>query len=565
MLSEDSSSTFLNAPLNNQKVGLPSDSSTKAIIEETIRNALALTTTGVQEHFKSKLQRKRLQQLKTLSTHANSLLLSRSEQLANEMLARSLLVVSFNKTIDSVLDPTATLRVFPVWFHIDMDMFYCAVAQKLNPLLRTKPFVVGLSVVASANYLARKFGIRSGMPVFVAKKLAETVGNCSLTVISENWKEQHKTASAVKEIVLQYSTEYFSLGEDEYSFEISKFLAQKLTINDLDFSEKRLSVIEGSFRTPLTCGLSAKNENYKKLRILIENLVADIRNAVFTITGLTASVGVSHNKFLAKIAADLNKPDSFCVLLAEEELERLKSLAIRKIPGIGAATEAKLLAIGLSFLEDLQKNRGLLYYLFTGMLRFTLLLFSAGIEPISEKKTTGLKSISRSKTVPKTDSLNELKHLAINLCASLFTALRKLNKSFLLLQVSLSNANLVTVQKSERFFFPVAEEKILLDKVLEIVDKLFIKFAICGKFVGQKFTINKKDLSRGLDNIADKKQTVGRDICHFLRRNNKRTGLIKQIINNKMLIRKVEIKVTDLKEVDTRKQQTSIENFVIKL
>src|SRR5205814_1277700 len=184
--------------------------------------------------------------------------------------------------------------------HIDMDAFYASVEQRDRPELRGKPVIVGWpgerSVVCAASYEVRKFGVHSAMPASRARRLCP---------------------------------------EAEFIHpDVEKYRAASRQIRALD--EAYLDVTE-----ELT-GIPTATETAETIR-------AEIRAE----TQLTASAGVAPNKFLAKIASDWKKPDGLFVIRPHQVEAFLVALPVRKIPGVGKATEGVMTEIGVATVGDL--------------------------------------------------------------------------------------------------------------------------------------------------------------------------------------------------------------------
>lgn len=194
--------------------------------------------------------------------------------------------------------------------HIDMDAFYASVEERDNPKLKGKPLIVGGNsnhgIVTTANYEARKYGIHSAMPIFMAKQM------CPKGIFVPTRINRYRDVSKEVFIVLN---------------EFTKILEPV----SIDEAYLDLSHIEGE-KTD-TC-----------LRI---------KNKVFEKTGLTLSMGLSYNKFLAKLASDWNKPDGIKIISSDMVPEILLPLSIKKIHGIGKKTAKKLNDIGVYKVKDL--------------------------------------------------------------------------------------------------------------------------------------------------------------------------------------------------------------------
>lgn len=197
-----------------------------------------------------------------------------------------------------------------------MDAFYAAVEQRDHPEYRNKPVVVGgkpdsRGVVATCSYEARKFGIHSAMPSSQAYRL------CPQAVFVKPRFEVYKEVSLIIRTIFSEYTELFE---------------------PLSLDEAYLDVTEVS-----RCQGSA-------------TLIArDIKQKIRQQTGLIASAGVSYNKFLAKIASDINKPDGLYLITPEQGPGFIERLEIGKFHGIGKATEKKMHALGIKTGVDLKQ------------------------------------------------------------------------------------------------------------------------------------------------------------------------------------------------------------------
>lgn len=194
-----------------------------------------------------------------------------------------------------------------------MDAFYASVEERDNPALRGKPLAVGgaerRGVVCSASYAARKFGVRSAQPGFKAKQL------CPEIIFVRPDFEKYKAAS---DIIRDIFYEYTDLVEP------------------LSLDEAYLDITENKF------GLSSA--------LMIAE---EIRQKIFQQTQLTASAGVSYNKFLAKTASDINKPNGIKVITNAEAPAFLAGLPVKKFFGVGQKTADKMERMGIFTGKDL--------------------------------------------------------------------------------------------------------------------------------------------------------------------------------------------------------------------
>lgn len=191
--------------------------------------------------------------------------------------------------------------------HVDMDAFYASVEQMDNPELRGKPIAVGGSenrgVVAAASYEARKFGVRSAISGVMAKK------NCpELIFVRPRFDRYKEISSKIQKIFYEYTDLVEPLSLDEAYLDV--------TIN-------------------------------KKGNPSASLLAQEIRLRIFNEVGLTASAGISINKFVAKIASDYNKPNGQKTVNPDEVISFLEELPIRKFYGVGKVTTEKMYQLGI--------------------------------------------------------------------------------------------------------------------------------------------------------------------------------------------------------------------------
>lgn len=201
--------------------------------------------------------------------------------------------------------------------HVDMDAFYASVEQRDHPELRDQPVIVGADprkgagrgVVAACSYEARKFGIHSALPISRAWKLCPH--GCYVRPRLSRYQEVSRT---IMDILRHYTD-----------------LVEPLSIDEAFLDVTGSITLKGS----------------------AEKIARDIKSEVRGVTGLTASVGVAPNKFLAKIASDLEKPDGFVVVPDDNVEGFLERLPISRLWGVGPKTEARLRRLGVGTIREL--------------------------------------------------------------------------------------------------------------------------------------------------------------------------------------------------------------------
>ncbi|MCD6083452.1 DNA polymerase IV [Candidatus Aerophobetes bacterium] len=199
--------------------------------------------------------------------------------------------------------------------HIDMDAFFASVEKLDNPDLKDKPVIVGglgkRGVVATASYEARRYGIKSAMPILKARKLCPD--GIYLPPRFERYREISKK---IQQILLSYTPKIEPISLDEAFLDLTE------TVDNFDLAVAKAAKIQIEIKEKL---------------------------------GLTCSVGVAPNKFLAKLASDMRKPNGFTVIRKEEIEDVLRDLPISRMWGVGRITEKKLNDMGVKTIGELKK------------------------------------------------------------------------------------------------------------------------------------------------------------------------------------------------------------------
>lgn len=249
-----------------------------------------------------------------------------------------------------------------VIFHLDMDHFFTAVEEREHPELRGKPVIVGADpkggkgrgVVSTCNYEARKFKVRSGMPISRAWKL------CPQAVyLPVNYELYTRVSNAIMEILRKYADKFEQWGIDE------AFLDVTSRVKDLAEAE--------------TLARQIKNEIREKEK-------------------LTCSIGVSSNKLVAKIASEFQKPDGLTIVSEEETEKFLAPLPVRKLLWVGRKTGQKLEDMGIKTIGDLARHDPTVLAETFGVMGTQLYLMAHGIDKSEVEERGEIKSISRDTT-----------------------------------------------------------------------------------------------------------------------------------------------------------------------
>jgi DNA polymerase IV (archaeal DinB-like DNA polymerase) len=207
-------------------------------------------------------------------------------------------------------------------FHVDLNAFYVSVEVKDNPSLKGLPVVVGADpggghargVVMTASYEARKLGLRSGMPISTAYRLAPDA-----VYLPPRWERYAETSNQVMAILRRRADRFEQTGIDEAY---------------LDVSERTKNIEEA------------------------QSLALEIKREIRDSLGITCSIGIAPNKSLAKIASDRKKPDGLTVVPFGDPKGFLAPLPVAVIPGIGTKTQAFLKEKGIATVGELQNMSG---------------------------------------------------------------------------------------------------------------------------------------------------------------------------------------------------------------
>lgn len=223
-------------------------------------------------------------------------------------------------TVDGLLQEVERQRdLSQTIVHVDMDAFYANVELLFNPDLKGKPFGVGHGVLTTASYEARKYGVRSGMPGFIAKKLCP-----ELILVKLNFTRYSEMSRKVMGIFERYDPNMCPAGCDEGYLNITPYC--------------------------------------KEHDITLDDCIQEMRRKVFEETNLTVSAGIAPNKMLAKICSDKNKPNGQFHLPfdSQEIIAFMHDLSIRKVPGIGRVNERLLESVGIKTCGDIYTHRAML-------------------------------------------------------------------------------------------------------------------------------------------------------------------------------------------------------------
>jgi DNA polymerase-4 len=318
--------------------------------------------------------------------------------------------------------------------HCDLDAFFASVEQLDNPSLRGKPVIVGGSrhsrgVVSTCSYEARKFGIRSAMPAAQAYRL------CPQAVfLPVNMPRYQEASRQVFSILSRYSPIMEIISIDEAFLDISGCLSL--------------------YGSPEKIGRLIKEQVYSEL-------------------GLIISVGISYNKFLAKLASDMDKPDGFRIITERQAVELLRPLPVSRIWGVGQKTKESLNKLGIKTIGDIQD-------LPTGWLEDKIgsagRLFwelAHGIDQRTVEPEHDRKSLGREETFP--EDINDatyLKKLIAQFSAELCRKLRQEELQAASITIKLRYSDFKTITRSKTIT-PCNSDIIVTEIASELFDHSF--------------------------------------------------------------------------------------------
>lgn len=336
-----------------------------------------------------------------------------------------------------------------VIIHVDMDAFFASVEVLDNPSLKGKPVIVGgtsnRGVVATCSYEARRFGVRSAMPIFMAKELCPN----AVFVKPRFWR--------YKEI----SNNIFNIFRDITPY-----------VEPLSIDEAYLDV-------------SYTNKN----PIDIANY---IKNKVKKDIGLTLSVGISYNKFLAKLASDWNKPNGLKIITKEMVPKILFPLPINKIYGLGSKSVKRLNNIGIFTVEELYKLPENIFIEYFGKFGHDIYDRIRGIDNRKVITSRERKSIGKETTLRvDTDEIGELKEYIKEFSSDISSILKNKNVSGKTITLKIKTSSFINHTKSRTLNSYIREENDLYNEAIDILENLQLEETI--RLIGLSISSLKED------------------------------------------------------------------------
>jgi len=317
--------------------------------------------------------------------------------------------------------------------HLDMDAFYASVEQRDDASLRGRPVAVGGSpqgrgVVAACSYEARKFGVRSAMPMARAVRLCP-----DLLIVRPDFAKYRAASQRVMAILRECTP----------------------LVEPLSLDEAYLDVTQNLWHEPLATEVAKK-----------------LKRIIFEQTNLTASAGVAPNKFLAKIASGWQKPDGLTVISPGRVERFLRELPVEALWGVGPVTAKKLRAAGIEKLVDVRSADDAALRKAVGSLADWLKRLSYGDDPREVKPDRPWKSISAETTFAvDLEDLNEMKQALEALAKRVASSLRKKNLSARTVTLKLRYGDFTTVTRSHTAAAPTRAPAELVARALALLER----------------------------------------------------------------------------------------------
>ncbi len=323
-------------------------------------------------------------------------------------------------------------------FHLDMDHFYTAVEERLSPELKGKPVIVGADpkegygrgVVSTSNYEARKFGVKSGMPISRAWKL------CPKGVyLPVNMSLYVNVSNRIMEIARSFADKFEQWGIDEAFLDVTSRVK--------DYADAQA-------------------------------LARELKHGILFHESLTCSIGISYNKFIAKIASDIQKPDGLTTVKEEDSEKFLAPLPVRKLLWVGKKTGEALENMGIKTIGDLARSDPSALVATFGVMGNQLYLMAHGVDRSEVEERSEVKSIGRDVTFQEdTDDLDLILKTLDELAEDVHTEALSHEFYFKIITVRVRYENFETHTHSKTLIFATDRLQDLVKTARELVWPFF--------------------------------------------------------------------------------------------
>ena len=311
--------------------------------------------------------------------------------------------------------------------HVDCDAFYASVEKRDDPTLEDRPLIIGHAggrgVVTTACYLARQSGARSAMAMFKALELCPDA-----VVMPPNMAKYKQVSGEIRRLFAQITDTFEPVSLDEAYLDLSV--------------EHRCDV----GRVPAAA-------------------LAELANRVKREVGVTVSVGLSYNKFLAKLASDLDKPDGFSVLGRGDAQAFLSGLTVDRINGVGKATAQRLSRAGIETVGDLQSRPEEELVALVGRFGRRLFAYARGLDERAVTPSRQAKSISAETTFRQdTGDGGELSDVAVRLCERVAQQLKAKRVSGATLVLKLKTHDFKILTRNRQLIHPTQRADVMAEQ-----------------------------------------------------------------------------------------------------
>jgi DNA polymerase IV (DinB-like DNA polymerase) len=342
--------------------------------------------------------------------------------------------------------------------HVDFDYFYAQCEEIRNPNLRTKPVAVCIfsdrggdsGAIATANYIARRYGVKSGMPIKFAKARLKQISDA--TFLPADFPYYSDISEKSMEIMKNYADVFEYVGKDEAYLDVTK-------------------------RT---------QNNFKNA----SHLAQQIKNQIRTEIKMTCSIGVSVNKLISKIASSHKKPDGLTVVEPQNVESFLSPLKVSDIPGIGKVTEEKLHEINLNTVEELRKVDIFTLNKMFGR-KISLYIYNAARgtdeEIVAERQPT----IQYSRIITLKEDSKELGFLANSLdeiCSDVYETVVKNKKMFKSVGIQFVQSDLSSKTKSRMLKNPTFSIEELKKTAHQLLEEALVDQTLSVRRLGVKIS-----------------------------------------------------------------------------
>jgi len=325
-----------------------------------------------------------------------------------------------------------------VILHIDMDSFYASIEIRENPNLSNRPVVVGIGpnvkeykgVVSTASYTARKYGIKSGMPLLKAYKKKKDI-----IVIPARISYYRKVSKKIMTILKKYADKFQQVSIDEAYLDVSNKIKE--------FGD-------------------------------IYEIIKSIKNEIYTKEKLTCSIGVGPNKSIAKIASAMNKPSGITIITKDNFKKILSPLSVDKIPGIGVKISSILKKNGIITIGDIIKTPKSKLISILGKKGEKIYNIATGQENSEVKPKDIVKSIGFMKTLEiSTNEKSIITDILRKLSIKIVKKLKSQKLKFKTVNLTIRLDNFILINRSKTLLEYSNDFELLFKTIIEIFENIF--------------------------------------------------------------------------------------------